>query len=142
MSEKSPGSAVATAADELNLIRVQAASGLTFSVFLTLHLINTMLGSAGPDAYDGFQASARAFYQHPLFEYIVVLIPLVVHLGASITRILRRRRRHLPRPGLRLRLHRYSGWFLLAVISGHVSATRGVGFFFDAPPVSEHSTSA
>ena len=118
---------------ELNWIRVQAASGLIFSIFLAVHLANTMSGSAGPDTFDAFQSNARTFYQNPFFEFFVVLIPLAVHIAASLVRILRRRRRNLPKPPLRLRLHRYSGWFLLAVISGHVSATRGVGFFFDAP---------
>lgn len=121
------------AATELRWIRTQAASGMTFSVFLAIHLANNLLGSAGPETYDAFQAGARVFYQNPFFEFVVVLIPLVVHMVASVVRIVRRRRRNLPRPGLRLRLHRYSGWFLLAIITGHVSATRGIGFFFDAP---------
>ncbi|MEE3330066.1 MAG: hypothetical protein VX246_04280 [Myxococcota bacterium] len=121
------------ATTELNWIRVQAASGLIFSIFLAIHLANTMLGSAGSETFDAFQSSSRSFYQNPFFELIVVLIPLAVHMTASLVRILRRRRRNLSKPPLRLRLHRYSGWFLLAVITGHVSATRGVGFFFDAP---------
>ena len=85
------------AATELRWIRTQAASGMTFSVFLAIHLANNLLGSAGPATYAAFQAGARAFYQNPFFEFVVVLIPLVVHMLASIVRIVRRRRRNLPR---------------------------------------------
>ena len=110
---------------ERRWIRIQAASGLVFSLFLVLHLTNTMLASGGEDAYNGFQAGARAFYQTAIFEVVVIAIPLVTHLTASIVRIVRRRRAgSAGRPPLRLRLHRYSGWFLLAVIGGHVAATR------------------
>ena len=123
----------APAKNEITLIRIQAAAGLLFSIFLAIHLFNTMAGAGGPEAYDGFQSGARAFYQNPVVEGVIVLIPLLVHLGVSILRIVRRRGRALARPPLRLRLHRYTGWFLLFVIGGHVTATRGVGYFFDAP---------
>ncbi len=106
-------------------IRIQAASGLTFSLFLVLHLATTMSASGGEETYNAFQGGARAFYQTPLFEIIVVAIPLLTHLMASIVRIVRRRRAGQSRkPPLRLRLHRFSGWFLLTVIGGHVGATR------------------
>ncbi len=106
-------------------IRIQAASGLTFSLFLVLHLATTMSASGGEETYNAFQAGARAFYQTGLFEIIVVAIPLLTHLTASIVRIVRRRRAGRSRkPPLRLRLHRYSGWFLLAAIGGHAGATR------------------
>lgn len=118
---------------EINLIRLQAGAGLCFAVFLALHLANTLLGVGGPEAYDDFQAGARAFYQHPVVEGSIVLAALVVHLAASLARMVRRRGGRRAPPPLRLRLHRYTGWFLLAVIFGHIGATRGVGFWFEAP---------
>ncbi len=36
---------------ERGWIRVQAASGLTFSLFLVVHLVNTMFASGGEEAY-------------------------------------------------------------------------------------------
>ncbi len=106
-------------------IRIQAASGLTFSLFLVLHLATTMSASGGEETFNAFQAGARAFYQTALFEIIVVAIPLLTHLTASIVRIVRRRRAgRRGKPALRTRLHRYSGWFLLAAIGGHAGATR------------------
>ncbi len=115
-----------TAAEtERRLIRIQAASGLTFSLFLVLHLLSTMFASGGEESFDGFREGARAFYQTALFEIVVVAIPLLTHLCVSVARIVRRRRAgRNGKPALRLRLHRWSGWFLLAVILGHVGATR------------------
>ena len=106
-------------------IRIQAASGLAFSLFLALHLANTMFAPGGEDSFNAFQGGARRFYQTVLFEVLLVAAPLVTHMTASIVRIVRRRRRgRSEQPTLRTRLHRYSGWFLLTVILGHVTATR------------------
>jgi hypothetical protein len=44
---------------------VQAASGLAFGAFTALHLVNQWLAPLGPEAYDGYQAAARAVYQQP-----------------------------------------------------------------------------
>jgi len=68
----------------LSLRRVQAASGLVFFLFASLHLLNTALGALGPDACNGFQRSLRRVYQHPALELGLVLAPLVVHVAASV----------------------------------------------------------
>lgn len=54
--------------------RVQAASGLVFLAFASLHVANQWLALAGPEAYDGFQRSARAVYQNPLVEVALVVL--------------------------------------------------------------------
>jgi hypothetical protein len=36
-----------------------------------------------PDAYDGFQAAARALYQQPAVEIGLVALPLLVHVAAG-----------------------------------------------------------
>ena len=114
-----------SAAQERFWIRIQAASGLAFSLFLVLHLANTMTASGGEETFNAFQGGVRRFYQTVLFEILLVAAPLVTHMVASTVRIVRRRRRgRSEQPVLRTRLHRYSGWFLLAVILGHVAATR------------------
>jgi succinate dehydrogenase/fumarate reductase cytochrome b subunit len=119
--------------DERTLIRIQAASGLLFAAFLTLHLLNTILAARGQATYDGYQRVVRWFYQFPLVEIVVVLGAGLVHLGAGAVRILRRRRRarsgqsHEARPTLRVRLHRYSGYYLGLMFMGHAIATRGPG---------------
>lgn len=122
------------AARERALIQVQAASGAAFAVFLLLHLVNQMFAVAGPDAYDGVQAGLRGFYQALPVEILLVCAALVVHIGASVWRMSRRRRRRQAAPrALRSRLQRYTAIFLLVAVPGHVLATRGVSLAFDAP---------
>lgn len=116
------------------LVRIQAASGLVFAVFGGLHLVNTALGALGPGAYNGFQRALRPIYQYPLIELSLILVPLVVHAAASIARMRARRSTAGHPPSAKLRAHRLSGWFLLAVMVGHVFATRGPAVLRDALP--------
>jgi succinate dehydrogenase/fumarate reductase cytochrome b subunit len=111
----------AGAARERRWRRVQAASGLAFGCFAAVHLVNQWLAPLGPEAYDGFQAAARAVYQQPAVELGLVALPLLVHGVAAVRRMRIRGRRG----GWRMRLHRVTGYALLAVILGHVAATRG-----------------
>ncbi len=104
---------------------VQAVSGLVFLLFVSLHLVNTMLAARGPAAYNGYQRALRPLYQFPLLEIGLVMAPLLVHVVAGVRRL---RRGPAPRTW-RDRLHRWSGIFLLAVIFGHIAAVRGASFF-------------
>jgi hypothetical protein len=115
------------------LVRVQAASGLVFAVFGSLHLINTALGAFGPEVYNGFQRALRPFYQHPLVEISSILVPLVVHAVASVL-AMRGRRGQAGHPSAGTRAHRYAGWFLLAAMGGHIAATRGPALLTGAVP--------
>jgi len=121
-----------SAARERRWGRIQAASGLAFGVFAAVHLANQGLAPLGPEAYDGFQAAARAVYQHPAVEIALVGLPLLVHVVAGVRRM--RLRGVRGRGGSwRMRLHRITGYALLTVIFGHVLAVRGLplayGFF-------------
>ena len=121
-----------SAARERRWARIQAASGLAFGVFAAVHLANQWLAPLGPEAYDGFQSAARAVYQQPAVEIAAVGLPLLVHVVAGLRRM---RLRGLRGRGgsWRMRLHRVTGYALLAVIFGHVLAVRGpslvYGFF-------------
>ncbi len=122
----------APAAAEKTLIRVQAISGLAFGVFLVLHLLNLAVALGGPAAYDAWMAAMRWYYQFPLVEIVAVLGAAIVHMVAGVMRILRRRKRvkaagRAEAPSWRVRLHRYSGYFLMAAFAGHVAATRAPG---------------
>jgi succinate dehydrogenase/fumarate reductase cytochrome b subunit len=113
--------------------RIQAASGLVFVAFLLVHLVNQGLALLGPEVYDGFQAEARRFYQHPALEPTLVLLPLVVHVVSALRRmrlagVFGRSRT------LRMRLHRASGYFLLLVTFGHIVAVRGPSLGLDFHP--------
>jgi hypothetical protein len=117
------------------LLKVQAVSGAVFAVFLTAHLVNTALAVLGPGAYDRAQRATRAVYQAPLLELVLVALPLVVHVGAAVVRLLWFRAPVASGPW-RVRLFRLAGRFLLLVIAGHVAATRGaslVGGLSDGP---------
>jgi succinate dehydrogenase/fumarate reductase cytochrome b subunit len=117
------------------LMRVQAASGAAFALFLLVHLGNTLFAMAGPAAYDAAQAPLRAVYQVPPIEVALVIGPLLVHIGASVARMLRRRRLGQPAPtARRSRLQRWSAIVLLVFIFGHVIATRGSSLIFGVFP--------
>lgn len=120
---------------ERRLLRVQAASGALFALFLAVHLGNTMLAALGPATYDAAQGQLRAVYQVPAIEVALVVGPLVVHVVASVWRVLRRRRLGQPSPrAVRTRLQRYSAVVLLVFIVGHVVATRGASLIFGVWP--------
>lgn len=122
------------AARERTLVKVQAASGALFAVFLLLHLANTAIAVAGRDAYDGAQAQLRHVYQGVPLELLLVALPLLVHVVASVWRMVRRRRRGLPvPPGARARLHRWSAYIVLFFVFGHILATRGPALLLGIP---------
>jgi len=104
------------------LARVQAATGLAFFAFAAVHFANTMLAAVSREAYDAYQAHARAIYQNPLVE-IALFATLFIHIGAGV--LSARARRGTPPAGGLDRWHRYTGRALAIVILGHVAATRG-----------------
>jgi len=112
------------------LARVQAASGLAFFAFASVHFVNTMLAAVSRELYDGFQSRARILYQHPIVE-IALFATLFVHIATGVLSA-----RRFPvvsssgegRDGGEQpshRWHRYAGRALAIVILGHVAATRG-----------------
>lgn len=114
------------AARERALIRVQAASGALFAIFLLAHLVHQMLAAAGPVVYDEVQGQLRAVYQAPLFELACVFASLVVHVVVSVWRMVRRRRRgQAAPPSPRARWQRRTAIVLLVFTFGHALATRG-----------------
>lgn len=112
---------------------LQASSALLFSIFLLLHLSNTLLAIAGEETYDSVQLTLQLIYQQPLFEWVFVFIPLSVHALIGIYHIFRAKKSGA-RITRRQWWHRMTGIFLLLVVVGHVAATRGIGYFYNAPP--------
>ncbi len=106
------------------LVRVQAAAGAVFLIFTAFHLVNTAAASVGMEEYDSLQRSFRAVYQHPLVEIVGLALPLAIHVGATALRW-RRRGLRWKAKSTRSKLHTATGLYLLAVIVGHVVATRG-----------------
>jgi len=112
------------------LVRVQAISGLLFSLFLVVHLVNTALAAFGPETYDGFQRAARKGYQYAPIELFVVLLPLLVHVACGIARMVQRRGQPKAPVTWETRAHRWSAYYLLFFFIGHITATRGSSFFY------------
>lgn len=109
---------------------LQAATGLLFAAFVSVHLLNTWLASFGPEVYDGVQRALRAVYQFAPLEALL-LSALVVHLAIGLWHLWRGPKRAL---NTRARLHRYAGIFLALVIAGHILAVRGASWFYDVYP--------
>lgn len=123
------------AARERALIRVQAASGALFAVFLVAHLVNQMFAAAGPAVYDAMQIRLRAAYHAPAIEIACVLVPLVVHVVVSVWRMVRRRRRGGPAAAApRMRWQRRTAIVLLIFTLGHIIATRGPSLVYGVYP--------
>ena len=117
------------------LVRIQAASGAVFALFLIVHLVNLALATFGPRTYDAAQQTLRRGYQWAPIELAVVIAPLLIHAAAAVTRIVRRRRRGQQAPSnLVSRLHRASGIYLLVFFVGHVTATRGASLLYGVYP--------
>lgn len=116
------------------LARIQASSGLVFGCFSTIHLGGHALSVYSFDRADAFMLGARELYQAPYAE-TVVFGSLLVHIIASSARYYIRSqapKKQATRHNSKLlrsvvqekRYHRYSGYFLGAVILVHVTATR------------------
>lgn len=112
------------------IVRAQRISGLLFLIFLFLHLSNTVMAVFGPSAYENFQAKARHLYQHPLYELLLVFLPLVVHVACGIWRVARKGAGH----DAARRMHRYTGVLLMILVVGHVLATRAPSLLIDVFP--------
>lgn len=133
---------------DVTLKKVQAASGLTFSLFLCLHLTNTFTANFGSLAYDGVQHIFRKFYQNPLCEAIL-LGSLVVHFVSSSISVYKRVTSSSPSTSEHskdsiasyfsltnfnpAKFHRLTGYFLSIFIGGHVIATRFLPLYFNFP---------
>lgn len=117
------------------LARLQAGSGLVFSVFLVLHLATALGSIGGPPVYEGALGWARLYYRIPLLEIVAVLGAALVHLSVGLVRAWRRRRQRAPRVvPLRPRLHRYTGYYLALAFAGHVIATRAPSLWYGLDP--------
>jgi len=127
------------------LIRIQALSGAAFATFATIHLANSVSANFGYHLYDGLQELLRKYYQNPIVE-ISLAGALTVHVGTSLARVWRRFQRNAKKqtetksvfywPKLEwtpLSLHRYTGYFLSAIIGVHINFTRGISLRFGQP---------
>ena len=114
---------------ESRLVAAQAVAGMLFLVFLVLHLGNTLLAAFGPETYNSYQRAVRQIYQHPFFELVLVVGPLLTHAIAGLLLYRIRKKRRFPR-ALRYRVQTWAGFFLIFVVFGHMLATRGISYWY------------
>lgn len=128
--------------------QIQAASGLAFGFFLSIHLFSHFCLNISWQYGHQMLLQMREIYQHPLFEAQLVLA-LILHLTSDAVLYLHRKKVEWKRvnkknddddtatadhnkeatktytPGsAELQLHRYAGHFLAFMIFAHVFSTR------------------
>lgn len=114
--------------------QIQAASGLAFGFFLSIHLFGHFCLNISWQYGQEKMLQMREIYQHPLFE-AQLLVSLIIHLTSDAVLYLHRKKVELASskkdddktytPGsAELQLHRYAGHFLALAIFGHVFSTR------------------
>ena len=131
-SQARPPTEAAAARQASRVERVlQASTGLLIAAFAGVHLAN-VAAAARPGAYDAVQRVVRVAYQFPPLE-LLLLISIALHALLGV-RAMRRARAPTSRLPVRLRVHRYAGWYLLSVVALHVGAVRGLAVLEGAPP--------
>ena len=136
--------------------KLQAASGLVFGVFQSIHFLSHFSQLRGWDSGLAALHRARTIYHIPLFEAIL-FAALGLHLVSNTAVYFKRAalEKHGPSkkdddgkskgagtatagsgpPGsLELKAHRYAGYVLSTFIFGHVFATRGAALLFLEKP--------
>ncbi|KAH0562588.1 hypothetical protein GP486_002731 [Trichoglossum hirsutum] len=123
------------------LTQIQKYSSYTFTVFLGFHITNTsilpLLTRSVADS-ETYLLLTRPFYQSPLTEPLVVVLPLLAHVGSGVALRLYRRNQLTRRNGYegheqqrRLRWPMFSGtsllgYLLLPMVVGHAFLNRGL----------------
>ncbi|MCC6574309.1 MAG: hypothetical protein IT462_11010 [Planctomycetes bacterium] len=117
------------------LPKVQAASGAVFAFFLVLHLATTASAATGIAGFDNTLITLRSVYRPNIaVELILIGVPLAVHAVCALVQMGRRfKTRPNPKPHWHIRVHRWTGYYLLVVIIGHVFATRIMPLFGAGP---------
>jgi succinate dehydrogenase/fumarate reductase cytochrome b subunit len=119
------------------LARTQAISGLVFAVFLIMHLATAASSMGGEAAYNGVLSIVRSYYRFPVIEVAGVIGAALTHIVSGIWRLVRRRRDKHAKSALvplRLRIHRYTGYYMTAAFVGHVVATRAPSLIYGEQP--------
>ncbi|KAI9830431.1 MAG: hypothetical protein M1819_005683 [Sarea resinae] len=128
------------------LSRIQRYSSYAFGVFLSFHIANTSLlplASRSISASDDYLLLTRPYYQSPLVEPVVVILPLLAHIGSGVALRVYRRRQLAKRYGADTRADRRKlaypklsgtsilGFALVPMLAGHALLTRVLPLWVD-----------
>lgn len=98
--------------------RIHLFSGITLSIFITVHLLNHLVALAGVEAHIQFMNAARKVYLHPIGESILLLACLVqFYSGINLVR----KKGWKPTKWFN-KLHVYSGLYLALFVIAHPTA--------------------
>ena len=111
--------------------RIQAASGLTFGVFLILHFASHASLILGWDVGQQSLQNARRIYQNPVIE-VTLLLAVLTHMVSNSAVFLMRQDVIPKKDGgkapvagaAELSRHQFAGYFLVVLLLGHVVSTR------------------
>ncbi|KAI9802265.1 MAG: hypothetical protein M1825_002986 [Sarcosagium campestre] len=128
------------------LSRIQRYSSYTFTIFLTFHIANTSLiplATRSLPAADTYLLLTRPYYQSPLAEPAIVVLPLLAHVASGVALRLYRRNQQVKRYGVRSHAERRNlawpklsgtsmlGYVLAPLVAGHVLVNRIVPLWVD-----------
>ena len=96
-------------------------SGLVFGIYVLLHVLHQSSAVLGPDRYDAVGRVFLPVITNPVGEWILVWIPLVVHIGSDfLFRLLGGKKGK----GARRQVAFISGYALLVLAAIHISYTK------------------
>ena len=96
-------------------------SGLAFGIYVLLHVLHQSSAFLGSDIYDALGRLLLPIITNPLGEWILVWIPLVVHIGSDfLFRLLGGKKGK----GARRQVAFISGYALLVLAAIHISYTK------------------
>lgn len=128
------------------LTRVQKYSSYAFSVFTAFHIANTSiipLMTRSVPASERYLLLTRPYYQSPIAEPLIIVLPLVAHIGSGIALRLYRRSRNLKDYGAESRRDRRKvawpkvsgtsklGYLLIPLLAGHSFINRVIPLLYD-----------
>lgn len=104
--------------------RAQALTGLVFFLFTALHLVTHSTVVFGQSTHVKILPILRTLYQHPLFEYTVIIASGLIHAGLGVARAVSRWRQSTGKRPLPAVVHTLTGLLLVCITPFHFAATR------------------
>src|SRR5262249_31205631 len=105
------------------LARYHALSGILIAFFASLHLLNHAAALGGPVAFSYLRALLHHVYQFPAYEILGLSLPILFNMFTGVVMLARpieaTGRADGAPIGLRRRLHRWSGLFLILLVLPH-----------------------
>lgn len=128
------------------LNRIQKYSSYAFSIFTAFHIANTSiipLVTRSVPASEPYLLLTRPYYQSPIAEPLVVVLPIIAHVGSGVALRLYRRKQNLKRYGAENRSDRRMiawpklsgtsalGYAMYPLVIGHVFVNRIIPLWYE-----------